>query len=56
VYYQPVAGGTETHLAIAGNQRDVAISGNLIAFESNAGGSGYDIYVYDVWPPTRCTR
>jgi Tol biopolymer transport system component len=48
VYYQPVAGGTETHLSIAGDQRDVAISGNLIAFESNAGGSGYDIYVYDL--------
>ena len=48
IYYQPVAGGTETHLSIPGDQRDVAISGNLIAFESNGGGSGYDIYVYDL--------
>ncbi|HEY8208747.1 MAG TPA: hypothetical protein VIG99_14760 [Myxococcaceae bacterium] len=48
VYYQPLAGGTETHLSIAGDQRDVAVSGNLIAFESNAGGTGYDIYVYDL--------
>ena len=48
VYYQAVAGGPETHLSIPGDQRDVAVSGTLIAFESNAGGSGYDIYVYDV--------
>lgn len=48
IYYQPVAGGAETHLSIPGDQRDVAISGNLLAFESNAGGTGYDIYVYDL--------
>jgi Tol biopolymer transport system component len=48
IYYQPVAGGPETHLSIPGDQRDVAISGSLIAFDSNAGGTGYDIYVYDL--------
>lgn len=48
IYYQPVGGGAETHLSIPGDQRDVAISGGLIAFESNAGGTGYDIYVYDL--------
>jgi hypothetical protein len=48
IYYQPVGGGAETHLSIPGDQRDVSISGNLIAFESNAGGAGYDIYVYDI--------
>jgi hypothetical protein len=48
IYYQPVAGGPETRLSIPGDQRDVAISGNLIAFESNSGGNGYDIYVYDL--------
>ncbi|HZN93597.1 MAG TPA: hypothetical protein VFB81_12885 [Myxococcales bacterium] len=48
VYYQPVVGGAETHLAIPGDQRDVSISGNLIAFESNGGSSQYDIYVFDI--------
>jgi len=48
VYYQPVVGGAETRLAIPGDQRDVTISGHLIAFESNGGSSQYDIYVYDL--------
>jgi hypothetical protein len=47
IYYQPVGGGTETHLAIPGDQRNVSISGNLIAFESQ-GQQGYDIFVYDL--------
>jgi hypothetical protein len=47
IYYQPVGGGTETHLSIPGDQRDVSISGNLIAFESQAQ-QGYDVYVYDL--------
>ena len=47
IYYQPLTGGTETHLAIPGDQRDPTISGNLIAFESQ-GQNGYDIFVYDI--------
>src|SRR5215472_11627778 len=47
IYYQPVEGGTETQIAIPGVQRDVSISGNLIAFESQTA-YGYDVFVYDV--------
>lgn len=46
IYYQPVGGGAETHVAILGDQRDVSISGNLIVFESET--VGYDIFVYDI--------
>jgi len=49
IYYQPLTGGTETRIAIPGDQRDLSISGNLIAFESSAQlGDPYDIYVYDL--------
>lgn len=49
IYYQPLAGGAETRIAILGDQRDLSISGNLIAFESAAQlGDPYDIYVYDL--------
>ncbi len=48
IYYQPVSGGAETRLSIPGDQRDVSISGSLIAFESNGGGPQYDIHVFDV--------
>jgi hypothetical protein len=47
IYYQPLTGGTEVHLAIPGDQRDPTISGNLISFESQTG-NGYDIFVYDL--------
>ncbi|HVE82981.1 MAG TPA: hypothetical protein VND93_09050 [Myxococcales bacterium] len=47
VYFQPVGGGPETQLAIPGDQRDVSISGNLIAFESQVG-TEYDIFVYAI--------
>ena len=46
VYYQPVTGGTEVHLAIPGDQRDVTVSGDLISFESGTD-HGYDNFVYD---------
>ena len=49
IYWKPVGGGTEQHLAIAGNDRNPSISGNLIAFEhfdANAGAS--DILLYDI--------
>lgn len=47
IYYQPVAGGVETQLAIPGDQRDVRVSGNLIVFES---GTSFwrDVFVYDI--------
>ena len=47
IYYQPVAGGVETQLAIAGDQRDVRISGNLIVFESGTS-FWHDVFVYDI--------
>jgi len=48
IYYQPVGGGAETHLSIPGDQRDVSISGDLIAFESTVSTGGYDVFVYDI--------
>jgi len=51
IYFQPVAGGAETRLAIPGDQRDVSIAGNLIAFESQVvmgTTTEYDIFVYDL--------
>jgi len=51
IYFQPLAGGPETHLSIPGDQRDVSIAGNLIAFESQVGmgtTTEYDIFVYDL--------
>jgi hypothetical protein len=47
IYYQPLAGGSEVHLEIPGNQRWARISGDLISFESQ-GQSDYDIFVYDI--------
>jgi hypothetical protein len=47
IYYQPLTGGTEVHLAIPGDQRDATISGNLISFESGTD-HGYDTFVYDI--------
>src|SRR5262245_28090408 len=48
IYYQPVAGGTEFQINLPGDQRDVSISGDMVAFESNGGGSQYDIYIWDL--------
>jgi len=47
IYFQPLAGGAETQIAIPGDQRDLSIAGNLIAFASQVG-SEYDIFVYDL--------
>lgn len=47
IYYQPVGGGTETRIAIPGDQREPTISGGLLAFESNQTGQ-YEVYVYDL--------
>ena len=46
IYYQPVTGGNEVHLSIAGDQRNPTIAGGLISFESGPLGSGEN-YVYD---------
>ena len=49
IYYQPLAGGAETQIAIPNDQRDLSISGNLIAFESQLENqTEYDIFVYDL--------
>ena len=47
IYYQPVGGGTETHISIPGNQREPTISGNLLSFESNQTGR-YEVFIYDL--------
>jgi Tol biopolymer transport system component len=46
IYYQPVGGGAVL-LSIPGDQRDVSISGDWIAFESQ-GQQGHDVLVYDL--------
>ena len=49
IYYKPLTGGAETQIAIPGDQRDLSISGNLIAFESQPQNqTEYDIFVYDL--------
>ena len=46
VYYQPLTGGTEVHLAIPGDQFTPTISGGLISFVS-ANLSARNVFVYD---------
>ena len=51
IYFQRVDGATEMHLSIPGDQRDVSISGDLIAFESQVqlgDLTEYDVFVYDL--------
>jgi hypothetical protein len=48
IYWQTVAGSTEMHLALPGDQRDVRISGNLLVFESQTADTSYDVFVYDL--------
>lgn len=48
IYFQTVAGPTEMHFAIPGDQRDVRISGNLLVFESQMADKSYDVFVYDL--------
>ncbi|HJP94018.1 MAG TPA: hypothetical protein VJ875_18815 [Pyrinomonadaceae bacterium] len=47
IYFQRLGSSTEMHLSIPGDQRDLSLSGNLIAFESGTPGS-YDIFLYDL--------
>ena len=52
IYIQPIIGTqAETHLSILGEQRDVSIAGNLVAFESPVQLGNvmeYDIFVYNI--------
>jgi hypothetical protein len=51
IYFQPVGGGTEMPIPIPGDQRNLVISGDLIAFESQVTVDDqpeYDIFVYDL--------
>jgi hypothetical protein len=48
IYFQPVGGGAEVQLALAGVQRNPSMSGDQIAFESNESGGQFDIYLYDM--------
>jgi hypothetical protein len=45
IYFQPLLGGAETELQLAGDQRNPSIKSGVIAFESHAGTS-WDLYVY----------
>jgi hypothetical protein len=48
IYFQPLLGGTETQLEIAGEQRNPSINNGVIAFESDPGTGSADIYLYVV--------
>ena len=48
IYVQPLTGGPANRIAIPGDQRDVNLAGNLLSFESNAGTTQFDVYVYDL--------
>jgi hypothetical protein len=48
IFYQPVAGGTEQQLALAGVETNPNVSGTLISFDrAPSPGAARDIYVYD---------
>lgn len=46
IYYQPIGGGNEVHLAIPGDQYSPTIAGGLISFESGPIGATF-LCVYD---------
>jgi hypothetical protein len=48
VYWQPVGGGPEQRLELAGEQRDPSISGGLVAFNSVAPSASSDLFVYQI--------
>jgi uncharacterized protein (TIGR03382 family) len=49
IYWQPVGGGSEQRLALAGLQRNPSVSAGVVAFESVAvGDTTADVYVYDM--------
>ncbi|HEX9076038.1 MAG TPA: hypothetical protein VF932_09675 [Anaerolineae bacterium] len=48
IYWQPVGGGTETHIVMSGLQQNPSVSRGVIAFEGDPNSTGYnDIYAYD---------
>jgi hypothetical protein len=49
LHWQPVGGGSEKVLNLAGAQRNPSVSAGIIAFESIAvGDTAADLFVYDV--------
>jgi hypothetical protein len=47
IYFQPVGGGTETQLALAGPQSNASLSQGVIAFENTNTSIGFrDVFVY----------
>lgn len=49
IYWQPVGGGGEATLTLAGQQRNPSISAGVIAFESvPVGATAGDVYLYDL--------
>jgi hypothetical protein len=48
IHYQPVSGGIDVELAIAGSQENPSISKGFIGFESRATSSPADLFVYDI--------
>lgn len=49
IYLQPVAGGAEQELALAGEETNPNVSGNLVAFERQlAVDTPRDVYIYDL--------
>ena len=48
IFYEPVAGGNEQRLALAGLDRNPNVSDGLISFERQASaGASRDVYLYD---------
>ena len=49
VFFQPVAGGSETQIQLTGVERNPSISGGVIAFEGAASaGVAADLYIYQI--------
>ncbi|HEX6650951.1 MAG TPA: hypothetical protein VF075_15475 [Pyrinomonadaceae bacterium] len=48
IYFQPVGGSSEMHLAIPGEQRDLHVSNSLLVFESQTADLSYDVFLYDL--------
>ena len=46
IYFQPLAGGPETQIELAGEQRDPNISQGVIAFQTTVPGFASDLFVY----------
>jgi Tol biopolymer transport system component len=53
IYLQPVGGGAELRLEMAGVQTNPNISGNVVAFEHFDPAGNWDVYAYDISTGTR---